>query len=98
MFPLVALFHFLVLGIEVFTFDALLWAQLVWKILFAITWLFICDLKRWAAFIYMTLTTANLFMRWLITNPSIVNNYTDALFPADVAFTFFVLIYFRKFD
>lgn len=98
MFPLVALFHLIILGIEAFTFEPLLWAQLVWKLLYTISWLFICDLKKWAGFAYIALTTANLFMRWLMTNPSMVNNYTDALFPADVAFTLFVIFYFKKFE
>lgn len=71
--------------------------QPVSMLLYTIAWVFVCDMKRWAALVYIALTTTNLLLRFLMTDISLLNSLTDVLFPADVLFTFFVMYYFKYF-
>jgi hypothetical protein len=65
---------------------------------YTVSWIFICDMKRWAALVYIALTTINLMLRFLVKSPVILNDLTDVLFPADVLFSFFLMFYFRQFE
>lgn len=103
LFPLVALFH---VGLLIYlVYDTIVnpvlggvMMQPVIMLAYTIAWLFACDMKRWAALLYIGLTSANLLVRFLIVDPQMINNFTDTLFPADVLFTFFVMFYFKKFQ
>lgn len=102
-FPLVALFH---VGVLLYLlYDAIadpvygaVMMQPVLMLLYTVAWLFVCDMKKWAALVYIGLTTMNLLLRFTLVDPSMLNNYTDVLFPADVLFTFFVMFYFKRFQ
>lgn len=101
-FPLIALFH---IGLLVYILyrdmtapeDAIL-GQTATMLLYTIAWLLVCDMRKWAVFVYMGLTTANLWARFVIDDTMIRNNFTDVIFPADVVFTFILLLYYKKFD
>lgn len=103
LFPLVALFH---IGMLLYTtwqfspepFPSPVWVQPLWWLLYTISWIFICDMKRWAAMMYIGLTALNLVLRYVIKSSVDLSNFTDAMFPVDVLFTFFVMFYFRRFD
>ncbi len=102
-FPLVALFHvgMLVYTVVQFTgepFPSAIWVQPLWWLAYTVSWIFVCDMKRWAALVYIALTTLNLILRFVVKDTIWLNDFTDALFPADVLFTFFVMFYFRRFD
>ena len=99
LFPMVALFHVGVLGYNIYIYSTEpLLIQLIWLLLYTVSWIFVCDLKRWASIMYMALTTLNLLLRFVLKSPIEASNFTDALFPADILFTFFVMYYFKKFD
>lgn len=102
-FPLIALFHvglllYLVYDTIVDPVYSGIMAQPVIMLLYTAAWLFVCDMKKWAALVYIALTTLNLLVRFLVVDPSLLNNYTDTLFPADVLFTFFVMFYYKRFE
>jgi hypothetical protein len=99
LFPMVALFHVGLLLYNIYTFaDEPLWTQMFWLLSFTISWIFVCDMKQWAAMVYIGLTTLNLMLRFFLKSEISLSNYTDALFPADVLFTFFLMFYFKRFD
>lgn len=103
MFPLVALFHVVMLlyGIWQYStepFPSAIWMQVLWMLLFTIAWVFICDMKRWAALLYIGLTITNILLRFFLTSSVDISNYTDAFFPADILFSFFILFFYRRFE
>jgi len=104
LFPLVALFHIGILLFYLYS-DLIiepvtsgLWIQPVYMLLYTVSWIFICDMKRWAAYAYIALTTLNLLLRFFVKDRFIIDAFTDVLFPADMLFTFFVMFYFKRFD
>ncbi len=103
LFPWVALFHIAMLLFSIWNyrtepFPSMVWLQPLWMLCFTVSWIFICDMKRWAAMVYIGLTTLNLFLRFYLKDPMLLNNLTDTLFPIDILFTFFVMFYFRQMD
>lgn len=101
LFPLVALFHIAMLGYGLYSystepFPSLIWVQPLWLLLYTFSWVFVCDMKRWAAIAYVLLTVLNLSLRFLLTSSIDINNFTDALFPADILFSFLALFYYRQ--
>lgn len=103
LFPLVALFHVALLLYMVYDTIAdpvggWILMQPVIMLLYTVFWLFACDMKKWAAIGYILLTTANLALRFVLKDPSALNNFTDTLFPADALFTFFLMFYFKRFE
>lgn len=99
-FPAIGLIHVSALIYLVYDYitDPVLIAQPISMLLYTVAWLFACDLRKWAVFVYMGLTTLNLWARFMIDDAMIRNNYTDVIFPADVIFTFILLLYYKKFD
>ena len=103
LFPLVALFHIVLLGKSLWDYHAepfpsAIWVQPLWMLAYTVSWLFVCDMKKPAALIYIALTTLNLTLRYMLTSSTALSNFTDTLFPADALFTFFVFFYYRQFD
>lgn len=76
----------------------LILVQPVAMLLYTLAWLFVCDMRRWAALMYIALTTLNLLLRFMLTDTMDKVYFTDTLFPADVLFTFFVMFYFKRFN
>lgn len=103
LFPLVALFHIglLLYGLWIYhtePFPSAIWVQPLLMLCYTISWLFICDMKKWAALVYIGLTSINLILRFQLKSATDLMNFTDTLFPADVLFTFFVMFYYRQFE
>jgi hypothetical protein len=103
LFPLVALFHFIWLGYSIWNyssepFPSAAWIQPLWILAYAVSWLFVCDMKKWAALVYIGLTMLNLVLRFVLKSPTDLSNFTDTLFPIDVLFSFFLLFYYRQFE
>lgn len=100
-FPMVALFHLLITIHAFWTFkdilsiDALAWAHPVCLLLYTIIWISLCDLKKWAAFAYVGLMCVNLCLHYFVPP---AEGFSTALFPADLIFSFLVLIYFKRFE
>ncbi len=102
-FPLIGLAH--VVYLVYLVYDAIaepvggmILAQPLIMLLYTASWLFVCDMKKWAAITYMALTTVNLWMRFMLDDEMSRVYFTDVLFPADIVFTIISMLYFKKFD
>ncbi|WP_276133539.1 hypothetical protein [Polluticoccus soli] len=103
LFPLVALFHIGLLLYSIYDYSSEplsspIWLQPIWLLAYAVSWLFICDMRKWAAYAYLGLTALNLILHFALKSPTDLAYFTDALFPVDILFSFFVLFYFRYFE
>lgn len=102
MFPLVALFHLVMLVYSVWNyhtepFPSVAWVQPLWMLCYTICWLIATGMKRWAAFAYIALVTLNLGLRFFMKSPTGLNNFTDALFPIDIIFAMILMAYIKRF-
>ncbi|MCB0697132.1 MAG: hypothetical protein KDC07_07190 [Chitinophagaceae bacterium] len=102
-FPWIAIFHvgfllYLLYDNIVDPVGGLILVQPLIMLLYTISWLFVCDMKKWAAITYIGLTTLNLALRFVLTDQMDKVYFTDTIFPADALFTFFIMFYFRKFE
>ncbi len=102
-FPWIALFHagfllYLLYDSIADPVGGLILFQPLIMLLYTVAWLFVCDMKRWAAISYIAITTLNLLLRFALTDTMDKVYFTDTIFPADVLFTFFVMFYFKKFE
>lgn len=102
-FTWVALFHVLATVYTIWLyhtepFPSVSWIQPLWMVVYTISWIFICDMRRWAAYSYVFLTSLSLLLRFLLKmNATEISLYSSVLFPVDVMFSFFVLYFFRRF-
>ncbi len=109
-FPYIAIFHVLV-GLLVLLINwgdpiEIFFIDIVWIIAFTICWLYICDLRKWAAIGYILLTVANIV---LYIYPSLTHmaememidwqsSYVSVMLVPGLLFSFFVLFFFRRFN
>ncbi len=103
LFPWVAVFHvgillYMIYDSIVDPIGGLILMQPFLMLLYTISWIFCCDLKKWAALSYLGLTTLNLILRFTLSDNMDRTYFTDVLFPVDMLFTFFIMFYFKKFD
>lgn len=101
-FPLVALFHVVMLVYNVWIFRSEPFPSEGWVFpgiffLYTICWLFVCDLKRWAAFGYVILTATSIILRYTLKDWAKIELYADTLFPYDILFTFFIMFFYKRF-
>jgi hypothetical protein len=99
----VALFHLVLLAFYVGNgfsepWSSPYWWQPAWMLTFSISWLFICDLKKWAALLYLALTALNLVLHFWLKPTENYALYIDALVPAEILFCFFAIYYYRFFN
>jgi hypothetical protein len=105
-FPYIGCFHLLMIAYVLIFWWAtpikFYYIELLWTVGFTVCWLYICDLRRWAAYGYIGLTVANLVLFAISLNKAedarkaFQQEYISAnLFPA-LIFCFFVLFYFRR--
>ncbi|XZF12485.1 hypothetical protein ACTHGU_11890 [Chitinophagaceae bacterium MMS25-I14] len=103
LFPWVVLFHIAALVISLWInhtepFGTIAWLQPLWMLCYATAWIFICDLKKWAAYLYLLFSMTDLVLYILkLKTHGDYDLYLSALFPANVLFCFFVLFYFKRF-
>lgn len=101
LFPLVALFHIVVLGLalgafrDVLSDTAIRWT-LVGLALYAVLWLFICDLKKWAGTAYILLTALCIAVEFLLAKDGLWHEVTAYYFPVNALMSFFVLFYYKR--
>jgi len=103
LFPWVALFHLVMLCYGVwnfreFPFPSVYWIPNLWLLAFFVCWLFVCDLRKWAAWGYIALTALSLLLRYLLKYESEVVVYTPTFPIVFILFSFFILFYFRRFN
>lgn len=101
--PIILVFHIIWWGYSIYSnaasqpFPSALWTESLWLLGYTVCWLFICDLKKQAANGYIAITILNLILRFTLTG----NNrefYTDVIFPADLIFCFFLLLFYKRFS
>jgi len=102
LFPYVALFHLFLLVYITWLYHAepfpsVSWLQPLWMLGYTICWLFVCDLRKWAAYGYLLLTAVNLSLQFFVHDPVQKDLLVSPLLLIDVAFCFFVLFFFRRF-
>lgn len=105
-FPYIALFHLLMVGfVLIFWWGAPIsfyYIELGWTIGFTVCWLYICDLRRWAAYGYIGLTVANIVLYAIsiskepFAQRAFQQKYISALLIPALIFCFFVLFFFRR--
>ncbi len=99
LFPLVALFHIALLAYSIFNawgepFSSSIWIQPLWMAAYTFVWLFVCDMKRWAAYTYIGITTANLAVHFIDSS----RYYESSLFLIDVLFSMILMAYIKRFN
>lgn len=102
-FPMVALFHLFYLGHSIYTdstepITSIIWLQSLYALLYAIFWLGVCDMRRWAAWGYIALCSLNIALMFFLKNMHNGDLYYGSLFPTDVLFVFFILFYYKRFS
>jgi hypothetical protein len=100
-FPLIALAHGVWLLLAVWNyrsepFPSAIWTQVAWHISYTLAWLLATRGLRIGAWAYIALTTANILLRFIVKDANDLAFYTDALFPFDVLFCFFLLLYYKR--
>lgn len=103
LFPLVALFHLLMLIYSIWNFYgfplfSIYWISTLWVLVYTVTWLFVCDLKRWAMSVYTGLSALSVVLQYFISNKSDLQLYTPSFYVIYLLFTFFILFYYKKFS
>lgn len=100
-FPLVALFHIILLLISLVTliqvpaFDTGL--SFLWMVGYTAFWLGAMALRKWGAMGYILVTAANIVTWYAIKDPLYKELYKSNLFLIDLIFSFFLILYYRRF-
>ena len=104
LFPFVLLFHIVVLifNIKPYLLEGGLFGgaglvALVWSLIYLVLWLFICDMRKWAATAYMIFAAINLLLQFLLKKDPLWHDAGITLFPFDVLMTVFLLFYYKRF-
>lgn len=102
-FPWVALFHFVILVYQLWLysdmpFPSLSWLQPAWLLAYSIAWLFACDMRKWAALLYLGLTMLNLSLYLGFLNMAKQDLYSSPIYLIDVLFSFFILFFYKRFE
>ena len=78
------------------------YVELLWTLGFAFCWIYVCLLKRWAAYGYLGLTLANVVL-FLVSmqmdgfeRDIFQKSYISALWLPALLFSFFILFFFRR--
>ena len=102
LFPLVGLFHVLwliwtlvTLRGEPFGIPELV--KVSWMVSYTFFWIGACDMRKWAALGYMFITILNFALFFLLKSTYDKDIYTSTLFLLDGLFSFFLLIYYKRF-
>ncbi|RYD57342.1 MAG: hypothetical protein EOP56_08520 [Sphingobacteriales bacterium] len=101
LFPWVALFHLFITGHAIYTFigePLEAWAYPLSFVLYTILWFFVCGLHRWAAWGYIALTSVNLLLHYYLVNSGGWYAFSGAMSLIDVLFSFFILVFYRRFS
>lgn len=98
-FPLVALFHIAMLVYSIYNastepLSSPIWLQPLWMLAYTIPWVFICSMKKWAAYTYIAVTTISLGVHFFVKN----DIYNSSLFMTDVILAMIVMAYIKKFN
>ncbi|HYD21385.1 MAG TPA: hypothetical protein VEB40_07925 [Flavipsychrobacter sp.] len=106
LFPYIAGFHLLlVLFVIIFWWGApftFYYIELFWSVGFTFFWVYVCLLKRWAAYGYLGLTVANIILYSIslskegFAQEAFQRTYVSSLWLPALLFSFFILFFFRR--
>lgn len=103
LFPLAALFHLILLLLSVFMLWPTALNQPEWlaplaHVLFALAACGLCSMRKWSALVYVGLSMLCLGMMYLSTADSTVRIFAQALFPLNLILSFFILLFYKRFQ
>lgn len=78
-------------------FPSPIWVGVAWHCLYTLSWALAWKGLRIGAWVYLALTSLNLVLRFVLKDESALTFYTDALLPFDILFSFFLLLYYKRF-
>ncbi len=105
LFPLVGLFHMVMLVIGLVQYAQLgelgsvpALGSLAHWLIYGLIWMLICLYEsRWAALAYIGLTSAELLLQFFGPAGSLVRELSSTLFPFSILLCFFLLFYYKRF-
>jgi hypothetical protein len=101
LFPFVGLFHILGLMLTLWSMRHepldTAWLSVLWMMAYTISWLAVCDLRRWGAWCYLGLTLLDFMLYFLLHSPNDKRVYVSSIFLIDGLFSFFILVYYKRF-
>jgi hypothetical protein len=74
------------------------WLRPLCMALFSVIWLFVCDMRKWAAMSYIVFTMLCLGLHYFTKMDTPERIFSDAFFPFDMVLSFFILLYYKKFQ
>lgn len=100
-FPFIGLAHVVWFLYELWlnhsTTDLIEWIDPLWMAAYSVCWLSACTLRRWGVWGYIALTIINICVFVFAPTGTIRRMGTSSLFLIDVAFTFLLLVYYKRF-
>jgi hypothetical protein len=74
------------------------WLQVLWMLAYTVSWIAACDLKKWGALCYILLTMLNVCLFLIMKNSYDRSVYTSNLFLLDGMFSFYLLLFYKRFS
>lgn len=100
-FPLVALFHLLLLILSVVSLiSAPATATEIgaaWMLAYTLFWLAASTMRKWGAIGYILVTVADILTWYAVKDPHLRDFYNSSLFLISIVFSLFIVIYYRRF-
>jgi hypothetical protein len=101
--PFVAIAHVLWLvytiwGLRYISVSSIEWLQVLWLLAYTTCWVAACDLRRWGALTYILLTLANTSLYLLLHTVYEREAYMSSLFLLDGMFSFYLLLFYKRFN
>ena len=102
LFPLVGLFHLLMLVWTIWSdrylhFPDIAMLEVAWMIGYTFFWIAACDFRKWGASGYFLLTLIDTSIYLAIRNGKLPLEYRSNMFLLDGLFSFFLLVYYKRF-
>ncbi|MBC7553583.1 MAG: hypothetical protein H7257_06350 [Taibaiella sp.] len=102
MLPLVALAHIVALLFTVWQLvkvpSWIEWLNLLWMVAYTIFWLGATAMRKWGVWGYVGVTAVNIMLFWYLRADPHQNDYLSSLFLFDILFSFFLLLYYKRFS
>jgi hypothetical protein len=93
----VALVYTLVTALQMGAAASWYWLQPLWLLLYTICWLGACSLRKWGVYTYVLLTVINSVSHIAIKDVYWGGVVSSNLFLVDILFSFFLMIYIKRF-
>ncbi|HQE11718.1 MAG TPA: hypothetical protein PLQ78_03110 [Flavipsychrobacter sp.] len=103
LFILVAVFHIAITLFSIYLHHDLAFTFIDWQtplltLAYCILWVFVCTMKKWAAYSYVLLTVCSGVLQFVLVPKLELTSYDASLFPVDMVFSVIILAYFKKFS